>query len=388
MPFINDKLEYLNAERQRREAEAAKRVQDTEIAPTEVNLRTIQTRYKFDVTEVMRRLRGKIYGQEAALKRMESMLKIVRADLTDPERPLYVGLFLGPTGVGKTEMVRVLAEAIHGNRDSFCRVDMNTLSQDHYAAALTGAPPGYVGSKEGSTVFDKEKVEGSYSRPGIVLFDEIEKAGPQVLQTLLNIFDSGRLTIASGEETIDFRNSMIFMTSNLGGKEIQSYAERNLYYLLLQFLHALRPSNWGQSEKEPLLDRLVKQKLEVAFQPEFINRIDDVITFNWLNQHVLFEIIDLLTEPINRKLERFNCRLEMDQLSKEFLVEKGFDKRYGVRAMKRAVRQYLHVPLAEILMLQPISQETVIRCKVQRASGKLQLKVAKQDAKEAAVSNL
>lgn len=374
MPFINDKLEYLNAERQRRETEISRRVKDAEADLPDRTSRTIATRYKFDVDEVMKRLRSKIYGQEAALQRMESMLKIVRADLSDPDKPLYVGLFLGPTGVGKTELVRVLAEAIHGNRDSVCRVDMNTMSQDHYAAALTGAPPGYVGSREGSTVFDKEKIEGSYSRPGIVLFDEIEKASPQVIQTLLNIFDNGMLTIASGEETIDFRNSLIFMTSNLGAKEIQSFAERNLYYLFRRFIHALLPGNWGTAEKTPLLDRLVKKKLEASFQPEFINRIDEIITFNWLDPLVLFQIIDLLTEQLNRKLERYNCHLEVDRSAKQFLVEKGFDKRYGARSMKRAVRQYLQVPLAE-LMMQPTSREGLIRFQVQRASGRLQIKV-------------
>src|SRR5690606_32324507 len=124
-------------------------------------------------------------------------------------------LLLGPTGVGKTEVVRLIAEAIHGQPDAFCRIDMNTLAQEHYAAALTGAPPGYVGSKEGTTLFDAEAIAGTFSRPGIVLFDELEKASTEVLRSLLNVLDSGRLTLSGGGRTLDFRNCLIFMTSNV-----------------------------------------------------------------------------------------------------------------------------------------------------------------------------
>ncbi|GAX90032.1 AAA family ATPase [Effusibacillus lacus] len=350
MPFINDKLEYLAAERKRKEMEESQRVHDSDPKTTERAAGRIETRYRFDVEEVMNRLRKKIFGQEKALQCIENMLKIVRADLADPEKPLYIGLFLGPTGVGKTEIVRVLAQAIHGNRDAFCRVDMNTLSLDHYAAALTGAPPGYVGSKEGSTILDKEKIEGSYSRPGIVLFDEIEKASPQVILTLLNIFDNGIMRIASGEETIDFRNSLIFMTSNLGARDIQSFADNKLLFMAKLLIHFINPKGWKGREKGSLLDQVVKRKLEAMFRPEFINRIDDIITFNWLSQHTLFEITDTATEQINKRLHRHNCRLALDPSAKQFLVDKGFDKRFGARALNRAVRQYVQVPLAELLM--------------------------------------
>ncbi|MBH8605498.1 AAA family ATPase [Thermoactinomyces sp. CICC 10522] len=352
MPFINDKLKYYADERNRKEIEEKQKVPDVTDSPADQPIRKIQTRYRFDVEEVMKRLRKRILGQEHVLKNIENMLKIVWADITDSDKPLHIGLFLGPTGVGKTEIVRVLAEAIHGNRESFCRVDMNTLSLDHYAAALTGAPPGYVGSREGSTILDKEKIEGSYSRPGIILFDEIEKASPQVIQTLLNVFDNGVMTIASGEETIDFRNTLIFMTSNLGTKEIQSFADNKFAFLAKQAIYFFNPGNWGKRGRETVLDHLIKRRLESSFQPEFINRIDDIITFNWLERQTLFEIIDLLTEQINRKLLRYGCQLELDVSAKEFLVEKGFDKKYGARTLKRAVRKYVQVPLAELLIKQ------------------------------------
>jgi ATP-dependent Clp protease ATP-binding subunit ClpA len=352
MPFINDKLKYYAAEQSRKEMEGKQRVSYVTDSPADQPIRKIQTRYRFDVEEVMKKLRKRIFGQEHVLKSIENMLKIVRADITDPDRPLYIGLFLGPTGVGKTEIVRALAEAIHGSRESFCRVDMNTLSLDHYAAALTGAPPGYVGSREGSTILDKEKIEGAYSRPGIILFDEIEKASPQVIQTLLNVFDSGVMTIASGEETIDFRNTLIFMTSNLGAREIQSFADNQFAFLAKQVIHFFNPGNWKNRENGTVLEHLIKRRLESSFRPEFLNRIDDIITFNWLTRETLFEIIDLLTEQINRNLRRYSCELELDVSAKEFLLEKGVDRKYGARALKRAVRKYVQVPLAELLMEQ------------------------------------
>ncbi|SFJ47840.1 AAA family ATPase [Thermoflavimicrobium dichotomicum] len=374
MPFINDKLEYYAAQRRQKEMEEKQRVSDVTDLPADQRLRKIQTRYRFDVEEVMKRLRKRILGQEHVMKSIENMLKIVRADIADPDRPLYIGLFLGPTGVGKTEIVRVLAEAIHGNRESFCRVDMNTLSLDHYAAALTGAPPGYVGSREGSTILDKEKIEGSYSRPGIILFDEIEKASPQVIQTLLNVFDNGIMTIASGEETIDFRNTLIFMTSNLGAREILNFFNNKFAFLTKNMIHFLNPKTWKNKERRLVLDHLIQEKLESHFQPEFINRIDDIIIFNWLTRQTVFEIIDLLTEQINSKLRRYDCEVELDISTKEFLLEKGFDRKYGARALKRAMRKYVLVPLSE-LVIEQTTPEAMVRYKVQRSADGLEFKV-------------
>ncbi|HEV8078520.1 MAG TPA: AAA family ATPase, partial [Marinobacter sp.] len=201
MPFINERLEA-----NRESIEKSRAVSGPARA----------SRFRFEPDAVMSRLRGNIVGQEDALKAMESMLVRVKADIGDENRPLAVHLFLGPTGVGKTETVRLIAEAIHGNRDGLCRIDMNPLAQEHYAAALTGAPPGYVGSKEGHSLFDLDKVQGSFSKPGIVLFDEIEKASKEVVRTLLNALDTGRLMFPSGNREIDFRNTLIFMTSNAG----------------------------------------------------------------------------------------------------------------------------------------------------------------------------
>ena len=359
MPFINDKLEYF-ARQQRLRGEGITTLEEiNKNEPVEAEKRPLQTRFRFDVEEVMEHLRARIFGQEQAMRAIEKMLKIVKADLSDPERPLYVGLFLGPTGVGKTEIVRILAEAIHGSREAFCRVDMNTLAMDHYAAALTGAPPGYVGSKEGSTIFDKEKIEGSYSKPGIVLFDEIEKASPQVIQTLLNIFDNGRLTIASGEETIDFRNTIILMTSNIGAREIYHYAENRFSFFLKQLFYHLNPRFAGRRKTESTLEWIIRKNVERTFKPEFINRIDDIITFNWLKQEVLDDIIEKLLADLNKRISKYRCCLELQSDAKALIIEKGFDKRYGGRALKRTFRHLVYVPLAEKLLESSSTEQSV-----------------------------
>jgi ATP-dependent Clp protease ATP-binding subunit ClpA len=306
------------------------------------------SRFKFRVEDVMRDLRSTIYGQDETLDNIEDMLKVVWSDITEPDRPLYIAMFLGPTGVGKTEIVRVLTKSIHGDIDRLCRVDMNTLTQEHYAAALTGAPPGYVGSKEGSTILDKEKIEGSFSKPGIVLFDEIEKASVQVIQSLLNIFDNGTMLLTSGQEIIDFRNTMIFMTSNLGAREIFAFADNNLTSLYRRMIYRVNPKHWGYRD-QGLVHHVVKGKLEKTFSPEFINRIDDVFVFNWLEKETLYHILDALVLSLNQRINRYHCRVELGDSARAFLIDKGYDKHYGARALKRVFRKHLEVPLASAI---------------------------------------
>jgi ATP-dependent Clp protease ATP-binding subunit ClpA len=269
---------------------------------------------------------------------MEAMLWRVKADIGDENRPLAVYLFLGPTGVGKTETVRTLAESIHGNRDGLCRIDMNTLAQEHYAAALTGAPPGYVGSKEGHSLLDPDKVQGSYSKPGIVLFDEIEKASPEVNRALLNVLDTGRLVLPSGQKEIDFRNTLIFMTSNAGALEAETLEHRHR-------------SGWrgllGLSPPDSfsLRDRALREH----FDPEFLNRIDQILTFNHLSENWLDALLNKELAELNRRLSRKGAVLELNQGVRSVLCE-GFDRRYGAREMLRAFRQKLEPPVATALL--------------------------------------
>ncbi|WP_191112956.1 AAA family ATPase [Acinetobacter lwoffii] len=222
-------------------------------------------RFHFEPSKVMQLLRERIIGQDAALNEIEKMLHVVNADFSSPDRPLSVTLMLGPTGVGKTETVRLIADAIYGRPDAFCRIDMNTLAQEHYAAALTGAPPGYVGSKEGHSLFDETAIAGSHTRPGIMLFDELEKASNEVIRGLMNVLDTGRLTLTAGTKTIDFRNCMIFMTSNVGAQAAQQYLDKLSY--LPEKMQAL-------CLKRVPTQRIIEKVMQRKFDPEFLNRID------------------------------------------------------------------------------------------------------------------
>ncbi|MHB1406768.1 MAG: AAA family ATPase [Desulfitobacteriaceae bacterium] len=341
MPFINDKLKYYEEKREFSEAHTQEEVTGTE--------RIRETRFKFDPDQVMGHLRSRVLGQPAALEAVEHMLKVVRADICEPSRPLYVGIFLGPTGVGKTETVKALAEGIYGDEDSFCRVDMNTLSQEHYAAALTGAPPGYVGSKEGSTILDKEKIEGSFSKPGIVMFDEIEKASPQVIQSLLNVFDNGVMVMAAGQK-ISFHNAIIIMTGNLGAQELYHFADRRLTTVFKRVSYYIKALVGNGEKTLPLAKSIVNKELEKRFSPEFINRIDDIVIFDWMTHDIITQVIDVLIKQLNQRLRKHNCNLILDESAKMFLANQGFDQHFGARALKRTMRQYIEVPLAEHLL--------------------------------------
>lgn len=344
MPFLTDMLEQTQRERALEGALSVEnRAPDGVVQAHLCASSALQSRYRFDIGVIMASLRSEILGQDAALKAVEDMLKVVRADITDPRRPLFTALFLGPTGVGKTEIVRALARALHGDAEAFCRVDMNTLSQEHYAAALTGAPPGYVGAKEGNTLLDQEKLEGSLGRPGIVLFDELEKASPQVVMTLLNVLDNGMLTVASGERSYSFRNTLIFMTSNLAAHDIQRYDQRRKGWRGLLLGSSV-------TSRRRAVDKMVRARLLKAFAPEFVNRIDATVTFNWIERNVVEQLVALEVKRLNRRLQKHHCQLEVDAPLLAHIANAGFDRQFGARALRRCVRQQLEVPLAEYLL--------------------------------------
>ncbi|HBT05750.1 MAG TPA: AAA family ATPase [Alcanivorax sp.] len=289
----------------------------------------------------MARLRARIVGQAPVLDAMEDMLRVVKADIGDPHRPLAVNLFMGPTGVGKTETVRLISEAIHGRADGFCRIDMNTLAQEHYAAALTGAPPGYVGSKEGHTLFDVDLIQGSFSKPGIVLFDELEKASTEVIRSLLNVLESGRLLLSGGTRSIDFRNTLIFMTSNVGAREAGDYRAR--------FQQGWR--HWlGLSPRHE--DRVLERALHRRFDPEFINRVDRVLPFQRLDAAWLDTLLDIELGKLNQRLARRDARLELDNSARQFLC-RAHDDRFGARDLARRLRAELEPALARALLDRP-----------------------------------
>ncbi|MBT0626914.1 AAA family ATPase [Pseudomonas fluorescens] len=301
-------------------------------------------RFTFDPAQVMALLRSRIVGQDAALAQVERLLKVVKADIGERDRPLSVNLFMGPTGLGKTEIVRLLAQALHGRADGFCRIDMHTLAQEHYAAALTGAPPGYVGSKEGISLFNSELIQGSYSRPGIVLFDELEKASQEVVRSLLGILENGQLTLAGGTRTLDFRNSLIFMTSNIGAHQARRHRQR----FAQGWRRLLRVFVRGEAA-------VLEEALHGHFEPEFLNRIDRILIFEPLDRRWLDALLDVELEKLNQRLAAHQRSLSVDASARAWLCRRH-DARFGARALGRRVRVELEPAIAECLLRDPAVQ--------------------------------
>ncbi len=314
------------------------------------------SRFSFDPDLVMQHVRDRIIGQSEALDEIENMLVTVKADFNSPNRPLSVTLMLGPTGVGKTETVRLIAEAIHGKPDAFCRIDMNTLAQEHYAAALTGAPPGYVGSKEGNTLFDEPAIQGSFSKPGIVLFDEIEKASTEVIRGLMNVLETGTLKLTAGTKVLDFKNCMIFMTSNVGAKDAQTRLKQ-LAKLPKPLQKLARFSKLDDSE-------ITNKALHKKFDPEFLNRIERILHYQAVEADFAGTLVDLEVEKLNHSLRKQSRTIELTATANAFLST-GHDVRFGARGLGRRFRVLVEPKLAKFFIQHPEASHIIIDCDAQ-----------------------
>ena len=264
------------------------------------------------------RLRVRVVGQEEALRAVANAVRRARSGLQDPDRPMGSFIFLGPTGVGKTEMARALAEFLFDDERAMVRVDMGEYQEKHTVSRLVGAPPGYVGYEEGGQL-----TEAVRRRPySVVLLDEIEKAHPEVFNVLLQLLDDGRLTDAQGR-TVDFKNTLVIMTSNLGGEL------------------------WSDpSASEGATEQQVRERLAQHFRPEFLNRIDEVVVFHRLNRELLAEIVGIQLRRVGARLEEAGYRLQVSKAAKAYLAEVGYDPLYGARPLKRAIQRELQDPLA------------------------------------------
>ncbi|MDP2547570.1 AAA family ATPase [Oceanobacter sp. 4_MG-2023] len=325
MVFINDRLQSQQRQSHTSDATASERP-------------ALYSRFAFEPAQLQQQLERHLVGQQQIIHSLCRQLDVLKAGLSDDRRPLLTALFLGDTGVGKTEMVRRIAEALHGDANHFCRIDMNTLSQSHYSAAITGAPPGYVGSKDNLTLLNEELIKGSNSRPGIVLFDEIEKASPDVVRSLMNILDNGELTLASGQKALNFRNTLVFMTSNLGSRAWQR--------------HPLRP--WlPPAWQARLKHRLQQRALDNHFDAEFLNRIHCIERFASLGSEQLPQVVTTLLNELNQRLKRHQLTLLLDDACLFWLSRGDFDQHYGARAIQRLFQRQVVVPLASYLLTLP-----------------------------------
>ena len=297
------------------------------------------------------RLHERVIGQEAAIRAVSEAIRRSRAGLKDPKRPIGSFIFLGPTGVGKTELARALSQFLFDHEDDLVRIDMSEYMEKHAVSRLVGAPPGYVGYDEGGQL-----TEAVRRRPfRVVLFDEIEKAHPDVFNILLQILEDGRLTDGHGR-TVDFRNTLVIMTSNLGTGEVGR-----------QMMGFRRD---GQSVAE--MDRLrasIEEALKKTFRPELLNRIDEIVVFEPLTQEQIGLIVDLLMAEVQRRLDERDIRIETTEGAREWLSREGFDPVYGARPLRRAVQRHVENPLSNKILAGEFASGDVIR--VEESGGTL-----------------
>ena len=282
-------------------------------------------------------LHSRVIGQEEAVTAVSKAVRRARAGLKDPKRPIGSFIFLGPTGVGKTELARALAEAMFGDEDAMIRIDMSEYMEKHSTSRLVGSPPGYVGYDEGGQLTEKVRRK-PYS---VILLDEIEKAHPDVFNILLQVLEDGRLTDSKGR-TVDFRNTIVIMTSNIGAESLK----RNKYVGF-----NVQDSNQDYKDmKDKVLDELKK-----AFRPEFINRVDEIIVFHALEKEHLGKIVDLLLNTLLKRLQEQEIELELTESARDKIVEEGNDPEYGARPLRRAIQKNIEDLLSEELLKGNIS---------------------------------
>ncbi|MCD6358630.1 MAG: AAA family ATPase, partial [Dehalococcoidia bacterium] len=279
-------------------------------------------------------LHQRIIGQDEAITAIAKAVRRARAGIKDLRHPVGVFMFLGPTGVGKTELARALAEFMFDSEDSLIRLDMSEFMESHAVARLVGAPPGYVGYDQGGQLTEAVR-RNSYCA---ILLDEIEKAHPDVSNILLQIFDDGHLTDAKGRK-VNFRNSIIIMTSNIGAELIRKGTS-------IGFVSHADEAKGQQREYESMKDKVLAE-VKKTFRPEFLNRIDSIVVFHSLTKEQVREIVDIMLETIKKQLSEKELQLEITDAAKDFLVENGFDQNLGARPMRRFVQDVIENPLSE-----------------------------------------
>ncbi len=313
-------------------------------------------------------LQSQVIGQDEAIQKLTKAIRRTRAGLKDPKRPIGSFLFLGPTGVGKTELAKALARFLFDNDDALIRIDMSEYMEKFNVSRLVGAPPGYVGYEEGGQLTEKVRRK-PYS---VVLLDEIEKAHPDVFNILLQVFDDGILTDSLGRR-VDFKNTIMIMTSNVGTKDLK------------------RGGGFGfgvsSSENEyGAMKSTIEESLKRVFNPEFLNRIDEAIIFHQLEKQHIIDIVQIQVADLVKRMNSMNITLELTKQAREFLAEKGYDPTFGARPLRRAIQRYLEDPIAEEVLRGKFGEQTTIRVKVSKKTGELKFTRAGAEDKQGEVN--
>jgi ATP-dependent Clp protease ATP-binding subunit ClpC len=309
-------------------------------------------------------LKGKVIGQDEAVQKVVKAIQRNRAGLKDPNKPIGSFFFLGPTGVGKTQLAKVLSKYLFDSEDSLIRIDMSEYMEKFSISRLVGAPPGYVGYEEGGQLTEKVRRK-PYS---IILLDEIEKAHPDVFNLLLQVLDDGHMTDGLGRK-IDFKNTILIMTSNIGARQLADFGNGVGFGTKAQ-----------SDQKEDNSKVVIQNALRKAFSPEFLNRIDDMIMFKSLSREDIHQIIDLELDKLYGRINNLGYKIELTEKAKDFICDKGYDEKFGARPLKRAIQKYIEDPLAEEIIKSNLKEGDLISIDLEEGKTELSVKITSNDA--------
>ncbi|MBC8303092.1 MAG: ATP-dependent Clp protease ATP-binding subunit [Pelagibacterales bacterium] len=310
-------------------------------------------------------IKRKIIGQNEAVEKVVRAIRRNRVGLKDPSKPIGSFIFLGPTGVGKTQLTKALSEEIFDSQEALIRIDMSEYMEKFAVSRLVGAPPGYVGYEEGGQLTEQVRRK-PYS---VILLDEIEKAHPDVFNLLLQALDDGQMTDSLGRK-ISFKNTIIIMTSNIGARELKDFGQGIGFNTLAKQTNSVDNNNG-----------VIEKALKRAFSPEFLNRIDDVIIFNSLNKEDINQIIDIEMNYLLKRIETLGYTVKISEEAKDFIAEKGFDAKFGARPLKRAIQKYFEDPLSEEIINAQIKEGDMIQVSLSKEKTTLEMKISKPKAK-------
>jgi ATP-dependent Clp protease ATP-binding subunit ClpC len=312
-------------------------------------------------------MRGMVIGQDDAIGKVVKAIQRNRVGLKDPKKPIGTFIFLGPTGVGKTELARALAKNMFDSEEALIRIDMSEYMEKFAVSRLIGAPPGYVGYEEGGQLTEKVRRK-PYC---VILLDEIEKAHPDIYNILLQVLDDGILTDGLGRK-VDFKNTLIIMTSNIGARQLKEFGDG------VGFATATRVQQTEENNRS-----VIEKALKRTFSPEFLNRIDDVIVFNSLTKENIFLIIDIIMKHVVGRLVNLGLNLILTDAAKEFIAEKGYDVQFGARPLHRAIQKYVEDPLAEEILNYSVKQGDTLIADVDKDKVALSFTLQKKEKEKA-----
>lgn len=364
-------IEQLENEQQRWESELVKHretVDDEKVAEvvammTGVPVQRIAQAEGARLLQMGEELKGLVIGQDEAIGKIVKSIQRNRAGLKDPNKPIGTFVFLGPTGVGKTQLAKVLAKYLFDTTDNLIRIDMSEYMEKFSVSRLIGAPPGYIGYEEGGQLTEKVRRK-PYS---VVLLDEIEKAHPDVFHILLQVLDEGQLTDSLGRR-VDFKNTIIIMTSNIGTRELKSFGAGVGF-----------KTDTSESASNEYAKGVIQKALKKAFAPEFLNRLDDVIIFNALSRKDIHSIIDIELKGLFDRVHNLGYSVELTGKAKDFVAEKGYDIQYGARPLKRAIQKYLEDEMAEVIIKSEIQVGDTIQVDYNKKDDAIVIKIKKND---------